>query len=120
MAMQPIAAPSQQPQQAQDVQGTPKAEQIQKPQFQPIEKSEGEKAISEEAINKQIQSLNELLKARSTNVLMEYDNLSSPKKVNIVDTDSGKVIRSMPPEAAVEIADKAKNYILGMMIDHKA
>jgi uncharacterized FlaG/YvyC family protein len=120
MAVQPISAPSQQ--QAQDVQQpiAPKLEPIQKPQFQPVETAEGAKAISEEATQKQIDNLNELLKAKQTNVSLDYDSLSSPKRVNIIDTNSGKVIKTMPPEAAVAIAEKAKDYVRGLMIDRKA
>jgi AraC-like DNA-binding protein/GNAT superfamily N-acetyltransferase len=110
----PAPATAPKVQSAQDVQpsAAPKLERISKPQFEPIETAEATKAISDEATQKQIENLNALLKAKQTNVSMEYDNLSSPKRVNIIDTETGKVIRTMPPEAANEIADKAKNYIL--------
>lgn len=126
MVVQSIVVSNSQPQQPQEMQPVqqeptqPKTDTSQKSQFQPVETAEGAKAISEEATQKQIQNLNELLKARNTNVTMDYDSLSSPKRVNIVDSDSGKVIRTMPPEAAIAIAEKAKDYVLGLMFDHKA
>lgn len=90
---------------------------VEKFEYKPIEATEGAKALSDEAIKKNIENLNELLKARQTNVTMEYDNLSSPKIVNIVDAVSGDVIRKMPPESVVEIAIKARDYVIGLMID---
>lgn len=143
MAVQSIAAPSlqvqlQQPQQqAQDVQSigvnssqlqqsqgvqsqaAPKVEENQKSNVQPLDAS-GAKAIGDEALKKQIQNLNELLKARNTNVTMEYDSLSSPAKVNIIDAESGKIINQIPPNAVVDIATKAKDFIIGLIVDHKA
>lgn len=90
---------------------------IEKKSFEPVEIAKGTRAISEEAVEKNLRNLNELLRARQTNITMEYDNLSSPKTVNIVDANSGDIIRKMPPEGVVEIAMKARDYVIGLMID---
>jgi flagellar protein FlaG len=92
-------------------------EPMQKKSYEPVETARGTKSISEEAVQKNIDNLNELLKAKQTNVTMEYDKLSSPKIVNIIDASSGNVIRQMPPESVVEIALKARDYVIGLMID---
>lgn len=118
MGVQPVGSGNGQTQ-APDIQ--PHLEQVNtKVSYQPIESAEGAKAISEEAFAKQIENLNKLLSSKSTNVSLSYDSLSSPEKVAIVDTESGKVIKEIPAQAAVEIATKAKDYILGLMIDKKA
>lgn len=87
------------------------------PQLEPLETAEGAKAISEEAFIKHIENLNRLLSAKSTSVSLTYDSLSSPEKVSIVDAETGKLIREMPAQAAVEIAIKARDYIIGLMVD---
>lgn len=127
MSIEAIGAVApQQTQAAQDVQssyemlGSIDYQPVQKPDFEPMETAEGARAISDEAIQKQLNNINELLKAKGTNVSMEYDGLSSPKTVSIVDNDTGKVIREMPARAAVEIAEKARAYIIGMLVDSRA
>jgi len=118
MSVQAIGAVSSQEsyQQVQDVQ--PKIEQvIAKPEFEPVEMAEGTKAVSSEAVQKQIENLNRLLTAKNTNVAMEYDSLSSPERVSIIDTESGKVLKELPAQAAVEIAARAREYIIGLMVD---
>ena len=126
MGVQSIGAVTQQVQQpeaqvqtqaqVQDVQSQVPQPQM-KPQYEPVQTAEGTRAISEEAIQKQIDNLNRLLTAKNTNVFLEYDNLSSPKMVSIVDNETGKVIKEMPPQAAVEIAEKARDYLIGLLVD---
>ncbi len=113
-AIGPVA--SQTSQVAQDVQQV-EYQPIERQEFHPIDSAEGAKAISEEAVLKHIENLNRFLTAKNTNVYMEYDSLSSPEKVSVVDTESGKVINQFPAQAAVEIATKAREYIIGMMVD---
>lgn len=136
MSVQPVGSVAQQPQQPQQTQQVQQPQQIQHqekpveklefkpmkvtPGYEAVETAEGTKALSEEALKKNIENLNRLLSARQTNITMEYDNLSSPKIVNIIDAQSGEVIKQIPPEGVVEIAMKARDYVLGLMIDRKA
>lgn len=78
--------------------------------------ADGTKAISDDAYKKQIENLNELLSGMNTNVSLSMDK-SGNTLVVITDGETGKVIREMPPKAVVEIAEKARDYIIGLMVD---
>jgi uncharacterized FlaG/YvyC family protein len=87
------------------------------PELQPMGPAEGAKAISEEAFRKQMEYLSKMLEAKETGVSLKYDSLSSTKSVTIIDNETGKVIREMPPEAAVAIAERAQAYAIGLLVD---
>lgn len=119
MSVQAIGSSAQQVQSAQ-------AQEVQQPSYQQVRtdiepRGGGEtKSISEEAIKEQIDNLNKILTDKNTNISLEYDNLNSPEAINIVDETSGKIIRSIPPESAIEIANKARDYVVGLIVDEYA
>lgn len=75
-------------------------------------KAEGAKGIGEEAFKKAIDELTKLLEVKEVSVNTSYDD-NGLKQVSITDKNTGKKIIELPPDAAVKIAEKAKQNTIG-------
>lgn len=108
---------------------TPVFEAIKKPQPKPEKKEKVEEAkaqkpdasdiIADKAYEEAIKKIEEILKPQEINVQMTYDSSSSIKNLILSDRKTGKKIAELPPEAVIEMAEKAKIENIGTLIDKK-
>ncbi|BFT31128.1 hypothetical protein D210916BOD24_23040 [Alteromonas sp. D210916BOD_24] len=71
-----------------------------------LEKGNVEEAsnIDNQAIVKQLEVVNEQLSLQSKNLVFEFDDINDPPIVKVVDSESGDIIREIPPKELREIA----------------
>lgn len=79
--------------------------------------AKGRKEIGDESLEKALENLNRLFKENDVNVSIGLDSQSGIKQVSLTDKESGKKIAEMPPQAVVEMADKAKQQSIGWILD---
>ena len=60
--------------------------------------------VDHQTIVKQLESVNEQLSLQSKNLVFEFDDINDPPIVKVVDSESGDVIREIPPKELREIA----------------
>jgi flagellar protein FlaG len=102
------------------VQSAPEIRQVETP----VEstKSARENKQNEEEINKEltntVEQLNQQMDALDTNVKFGFNDKIDAMFVNVMERSSGKMIRKIPTEEAMSLAEKMKE-IVGMIFDKK-
>ena len=77
------------------------------------------KGVSEEKIQQLTDEANSVVKPLNTKLSFSFDNKSGKNIIKIVDGDSGKVIRQIPPEEMVRLSEHIKE-LLGALVDKHA
>ncbi len=74
--------------------------------FNAEEKNVAELAISEntEIISEQLKAVNDILSLQSKSLVFEFDDINDPPIIKVVDSESGDIIREIPPKEIREIA----------------
>ncbi len=61
-------------------------------------------SVDNKTIVKQLEVVNEQLSLQSKNLVFEFDDINDPPIVKVVDSESGDIIREIPPKELREIA----------------
>ncbi len=70
-------------------------------------------------LGSQTETLNEVVKLFNHQLKFEVDDRSDEIVVKIIDTDSGEVVRQIPPEEILNMRARI-DEVIGMMVDEKA
>lgn len=81
-------------------------------------KSAREEKPKEEDLHSMVSELNKQMEALDTNVSFGYNDKISTMFVNVMEKSTGKSIRKIPTEEAMELSAKMKE-IIGMIFDKK-
>lgn len=76
----------------------------------------GRRAFGSEALEQALQRLNKLFDEKNVQISAVYD-VRSGAQIRITDGDTGKTITEMPPDAVLEITERAKQSQTGWLID---
>jgi flagellar protein FlaG len=76
------------------------------------------KTRSTDEINKELDAINEKLNMSNSSLQFNVDETSQELVVRVVDRDSGKVIRQIPPESIVRLRASLKE-MTGLLIEKK-
>jgi flagellar protein FlaG len=76
------------------------------------------KTRSAEQISKELDAINEKLNSTNSSLQFSVDDNSQELVVKVVDRDSGKVIRQIPPESIVRLRASLKE-MTGLLIEKK-
>lgn len=71
-----------------------------------------------ETLNRTVKELNNQMEALDTNVKFGFNDKINAMFVNVMERSSGKMIRKIPTEEAMSLAEKMKE-IVGMIFDKK-
>ena len=74
---------------------------------EPVKKAEEENSsisFIDSTIEDKLQVVNNQLSLKSTSLVFEFDDISEPPIVKVIDKESGDVIREIPPKELREIA----------------
>lgn len=87
-----------------------------------IQKSRTENKQNEEEIKQQlnqtVDKLNQDMEALNTNISFGFNDKISSLYVDVMEKDSGKLIRKIPTEEAMKLAERMQE-IVGMIFDKK-
>lgn len=74
--------------------------------FNAEERNVAELTISEntEIISEQLKAVNDILSLQSKSLVFEFDDINDPPIIKVVDSESGDIIREIPPKEIREIA----------------
>jgi flagellar protein FlaG len=84
----------------------------------PARKNLQKETRSTEEIKKDLAAINEQLKTADSSLQFAVDDKSDELVVRIVDRDSGKVIRQIPPESIVRLRESLKE-LSGLFVKEK-
>jgi len=92
---------------------------------EPVKKAEEENSsisFIDSTIEDKLQVVNNQLSLKSTSLVFEFDDISEPPIVKVIDKESGDVIREIPPKELREIAkaltDIADNMSISGGVEH--
>lgn len=105
------------------IQISPPAKSVTSPKLEQIDSevnSSARRGIAEKALEKAMNLLSNMFSAQNISVSKTVDIRTGQNTVQIQDAVTGKTITSMPPQAAIQIAAKAKEKSIGWLIDRKA
>lgn len=74
---------------------------------------------STEEIKKDLDAINAQLKIASSSIQFSIDDTSKEVVVRIVERDSGKVIRQIPPESILRLRESMKQEMSGLFVEEK-
>lgn len=77
----------------------------------------GRKLVGEKALEKAMDSLTQMFNSRSISVSKVVDISNGFSSIQIQDNTTGKTIVSLPPEAAIRVAERAKEKSIGLIMD---
>ncbi|WP_096199124.1 flagellar protein FlaG [Bacillus sp. FJAT-45350] len=83
-------------------------------------KNDKSKRIAQQSVDKTYEMMQKLVKNTEYNVSFKIDELGSAKQFNFTLKNSGELIASIPPDIAVNMADKAKKQTIGLLLDYPA
>lgn len=72
--------------------------------------------LSNEEINKVTERLNEQMESLQTNIRFAYNDKISSLYVNVMEKDTGRVIRKVPTENMMKLSEHFKE-IIGLLVD---
>ena len=72
----------------------------------------------QEQLSKSVKKLNQQMDALNTNIQFGFNDKISTMYVDVMEKSSGKVIRKLPTEEAMKLAEHFKE-IIGMIFDEK-
>lgn len=72
----------------------------------------------QQQLSQSVKKLNQQMDALNTNIEFGFNDKISSMYVNVMEKDSGKVIRKLPTEEAMKLAEHFKE-IIGMIFDQK-
>ncbi len=84
-----------------------------------LEHPQQEVEVSSEFIQAAAEAANQVARAFGTDITFELDEKTKIEVMRVVDAETGKVIKEMPPKAVVEMIGKLWETI-GVFIDAKA
>lgn len=79
-------------------------------------KAEAGSALSPSA--GQVEALNQLLQVHQQHLSFSVDEISGVSVLRVIDTDSGDVIRQMPSESWLKLAQELAASTTGLLRDH--
>ncbi len=88
----------------------PKIQPVATPKQQEIDselKAVGTREVGEDAFNKAMEQMRKMMSHKNIQIDNYKDKETGLQRVIIRDTETGNVIREMPPEAVVQIVNKA-------------
>ncbi|ASM38602.1 MAG: flagellar protein FlaG [Campylobacter sputorum] len=74
------------------------------------------KALSNEEINKTTERLNEQMESLQTNIRFAYNDKISSLYINVLEKNTGEVIRKIPTESMMKLSEHFKE-IIGLLMD---
>ena len=86
------------------------------PEPVPVPEPEPEPVLDEKSLVDEVQSLNKLLRGINSRLQFDVYEETDQLFVQIVDRQSNKVLRTMPPEALLELKSKI-NEAIGVVVD---
>lgn len=107
------------------IQPTHDVDKWKSPSQQMLEREKGirndnTKKIAQMAVQKVYEQMQKLVKNTEVNVRISYDELGGTEQFELSLKRDGKVVASIPPDAAIQIAKKAKQTTLGLLFDISA
>ena len=75
------------------------------------------KKVVEHSINEIYRSLQKMVENTDYNVSYKLDESTGGQQFRITMKNSGNLVAAFPPEAAIQIADRAKNTTVGVLMD---
>lgn len=78
------------------------------------------KEMAQEVVAKVYQDLQKLVKNTEYNISVQLDDFSSTKQFRFTDKKSGELIVAMPPDLAIQVAERAKQQSIGLLLDFSA
>ena len=79
--------------------------------------AEAKRRAREAAIDNAVENLNKLMSRNNINVSLIVDASKGTKDVQITDMQTGNTIMRIPPIGVVEIAEKARQNQIGVLMD---
>lgn len=97
-------------------------DQLKTPTQQKIEretfiKNDQTKSYAQQSVYDFYKQLRKMAANTEYHIQYHIDELGAPKQIKFALKQDGKVITSIPPDAAIEIAEKAKHTTLGLLFD---
>lgn len=91
------------------------------PQGDPPEKVTGDvpKPIDQRLLEKLVEELSQQFKVKNTSISFSIDDRTKSLVVKVIDSDSEKVIRQIPPEEALALRRRIQE-LLGALVDKEA
>jgi flagellar protein FlaG len=71
-------------------------------------------------IKNAVEKLNELVKSQKTNVSFSVDEAANATVIKVFKTETGELIRQVPPEEILAMKAKVNESIIGWLYDEKA
>lgn len=82
--------------------------------------SEKTERIARQSLEKVFEQLQKVFKNTQYNVRMHLDELGGNEQVKLTQRTSGKTIVEIPPDVAVQVAERAKVSTVGLFLDYTA
>lgn len=96
---------------------SPRQQQLERETFI---KNDQTKRIALEAAHEYYRQLEKLVENTAFRVSLSIDNLGGVEQYRLTTKKDGKEIAALPPDVAIEIAEKAKHTTLGLLFDLSA
>ncbi len=78
------------------------------------------KQVAQEATSKVYETLQKMVQNTEYHISYSIDELGANKQVRFTNKTTGKVVVEVPPDVAVEIAERAKHQTMGLFLDFTA
>lgn len=75
------------------------------------------KRIAQEAVQNVYQMMEKVVRNTEFNIRLKIDESGTAEQFELAMKKDGKVIASLPPDSALQIADRAKKMTLGLLFD---
>lgn len=79
-----------------------------------------QQAPSQQQVQQALERINRALQASSSNLEFSFDQGSNRTIVRVVDTESGELIRQIPSEAMLAIAESIDQFQKGLLLRQEA
>lgn len=96
---------------------TPKQQQVERDTFI---KNDQTKKYAQKAVENVYKEMQKIVQNTEYNVNFLVDELGAPKQIEFSMKRDGTVVTSIPPDAAMQIAEKAKQTMVGLLFDYSA
>lgn len=96
---------------------TPRQQQAEKEAFI---KNDQTKKYAQQAVANIYKEMQKIAQNTEYNINFHLDELGAPRQIEFSMKRDGKVVSSIPADAAVQIADRAKYTTLGLLFDFSA
>lgn len=93
---------------------------VRRPSVAPVERSgEPRQEVTRNEVEKTVESLQAVARALNTRLSFEVDENTGKNIIRVIDSESGEVIRQIPPQEMLDIVSKLKS-VIGVLFDREA